>query len=327
MRIFVTGGNGFIGSRVVRQLCAAGHEVRLLLRPTSKTARIDGLPWARVPGDLGDAAALRAGMEGADGVIHLASLSSWEQIRSPAMRGVVVDGTAAVLAAAKAAGGPRVVFVSSVTAVNGTRRPELMTEDTAFRLPPEPFVYATAKHAAEGLCRAAAAEGLPVVIVNPCEVYGPEDDDFITASYLRDALRDWPAIATAGGTAVAHVDDVAAGICAALVRGRAGERYILGGENRSVRQIVELALECGGQAGKLVVQPPGELLLGAVRLLHRLRLPSPAHPDLLAHALLYWYVDSSKAERELGYTYRSARETVQAVVDWLVAAGHVRRPA
>jgi len=239
----------------------------------------------------------------------------------------VVDGTAAVLAAAKAAGGPRVVFVSSVTAVNGTRRPEMMTEETAFRLPPEPFVYATAKHAAEQLCTAAAAEGLPVVIVNPCEVYGPEDDDFITASYLRDALRDWPALATAGGTAVAHVEDVAAGIGAALLRGRPGERYILGGENRSVRQIVELALMCGGQAGKPVVQLPTGLALGVVRLLARARLPTPVHPDLLAHGVLYWYVDSSKAARELGYTFRPARETVQSVVDWLVAAGHVRRPA
>jgi dihydroflavonol-4-reductase len=327
MRIFVTGGNGFIGSRVVRQLCAAGHEVRLLLRPASKTHRIDGLPWERVPGDLGDAAALRAGMDGVDGVVHLASVSSWAQIRSPVMRTVVLDGTAAVLAAARAAGGPRVVYVSTVAAVNGTRRPEWMTEETAFKLPPEPFVYATAKHAAEEMCRAAAAEGLPVVIVNPCEVYGPEDDDFITASYLRDALRDWPALATSGGTALAHVEDVAAGIVAALTRGRSGERYILGGENRSVRQIVELALEAGGQSGKLVVQPPRALLVGAVGLLARLGLPTPVDPDLLAHAVLYWYVDSAKAQAELGYTFRPARETVQSVVDWLIAAGHVPRPA
>jgi dihydroflavonol-4-reductase len=323
MKVFVTGGNGFIGSRVVRQLVEAGHEVRCLLRETSNTGRIDGLAYERHLGDVRDAASLVAGMAGCDGAIHLASLSSWEAIRSPLMREIVIDGTKNLLAAAEAAGGARVVFVSSVTAINATKTRSVMDEETAFTLPADPFVYATAKKEAEQICRDAAAGGLPVCTVNPCEVYGPEDHDFITASYLRDTLKDWPAFSTDGGTAVAHVEDIAAGIIAALHKGRAGERYILGGENLSIEEIIRLTLEVGGKPGKTTIKLPTGPTLWLVNRLAAVGLPTPVHPDLLAHGVLWWLVDSGKAERELGYTYRPARETLQSVVGWLQEAGHV----
>ena len=323
MKVFVTGGNGFIGSRVVRALVDAGHEVRCLLRATSNTSRIDGLPFERHVGDVRDGDSLVAGMDGCDGAIHLASLSSWESIRSPLMREIVIDGTRNLLAAARAAGDARVVFVSSVTAVNGTRTREVMNEDTAFTLPADPFVYATAKKEAEAICEAAAADGLPVCTVNPCEVYGPEDHDFITASYLRDTLKDWPAFSTDGGTAVAHVEDIAAGIVGALEKGRPGERYILGGDNLSIEEIIQLTLELGGKAGKTTIKLPTRPTLWLVGRLASVGLPTPVHPDLLAHGVLWWMVDSSKAQRELGYTWRPARETLRSVVSWLQEAGHV----
>lgn len=323
MKVFVTGGNGFIGSRVVRRLLDAGHRVRCLLRETSKTGRIDGLDFERHLGDVRDRDSLIAGMQGCDGAIHLASLSSWESIRSPLMREIVIDGTENLLAAARAAGDARVVFVSSVTAINGTKTRQVMDETTAFDLPADPFVYATAKKEAEAICERAAAEGLPVCTVNPCEVYGPEDHDFITASYLRDTLKDWPAFSTDGGTAVAHVEDIAAGIVAALEKGRPGERYILGGENLSIEEIIRLTLEIGGKAGKTTIKLPTGPTLWTVNKLAAVGLPVPVHPDLLAHGVLWWLVDSGKAERELGYTYRPARETLESVISWLQEAGHV----
>jgi dihydroflavonol-4-reductase len=332
MKVFVTGGNGFIGSRVVTRLVEEGHEVCLLLRETSRTDRLEGVPFGRFIGDVRDRDSLTTGMAGCDGVIHLASLSSWESMRSPLMREIVVDGTRNVLEAARAngeasgeaSGAPRVVFVSSCTAIDGRQEPEVMTEETPFTLPPEPFVYANAKHDAEGICREFVADhGVPVTIVNPCEVYGPNDHDFITASYLRDTLKDWPAFSTVGGTAVAHVDDIASGIVAALEKGRPGERYILGGDNLSVREIVALTLEMGGKANKTVVPLPTSFTLWLVNALARVGLPTPVHPDLLAHGVLYWFVDDTKARRELGYAPRGARETVGDVVNWLKAAGHV----
>lgn len=321
MRVFVTGGNGFIGSRVVRQLHADGHTVRCLVRETSKTHRIDGVPFERHIGDVRDVDSLVAGMEDCDGVIHLASISSWDQIRSPIMRTVVIDGTRHVLEAAKRSGGLRTVFVSTCAAINGTRRPELMNEETPFTLDPKTYIYAGAKHEAEAICAEFAADGLPVITVNPCEVYGPEDEDLITASYLLDALKDWPVMSLHGGTAVAHVEDIAAGIIAALERGRGGERYILGGENLHVRDVMERTLKAGGQGGKFILQLPNGLIKGVIKTLAALRLPTPVIPDLVDYGTLFWFVDCSKAKTELGYSYRPADETIQDVVDWLIAEG------
>lgn len=325
MRVFVTGGNGFIGSRVVRQLHAAGHTVRCLVRETSKTHRIDGVPFERHIGDVRDVDSLVAGMQDCDGVIHLASISSWDQIRSPIMRTVVIDGTRHVLEAAKRSGGLRTVFVSTCAAINGTRRPELMNEETPFTLDPKTYIYAGAKHEAEAICAEFAADGLPVITVNPCEVYGPEDEDLITASYLLDALKDWPVMSLHGGTAVAHVEDIAAGIIAALERGRGGERYILGGENLHVRDVMERTLKAGGQQGKFILQLPNGLIKGVIKTLAALRLPTPVIPDLVDYGTLFWFVDCSKAKSELGYTYRPADETIQDVVDWLIAEGMAPR--
>ena len=252
MKVFVTGGNGFIGSRVVHRLHADGHSVRCLLRATSRTDRIDGVPWERHLGDLRELEGLRKGMEGCDAVIHLASISSWDAIRSPLMREVVVDGTRNVLSAA-AETGLRTVFVSSVTAIGATREPVVLDENASFDLPEEPFVYAHAKRDAEELCMQAAIEGLPVLIVNPCEVWGPNDDDFITAEYARDTLKDWPAMTVNGGTALAHVDDIAGGIVSAIQAGRPGERYILGGENVAAPELTRMILEAGGKLRPLLL--------------------------------------------------------------------------
>ena len=322
MKVFVTGGNGFIGSRVVHRLVADGHDARLLLRQTSKTHRLGALEFERHLGDVTDQASLEAGMAGCDAVIHLASVSSWEQIRSPRMREIVVGGTDKVLAAAKAAGGLRVVYVSSCTAIGGTEGPDVLDETAGFHLDPTVYLYAGAKHDAEQLCRRSAADGLPVSIVNPCEVYGPDDDELIAAANLLDTLKSWPALAVVGGTAVAHVDDIAGGIVAGVTRGRSGERYILGGENISIRQLIEITLDEGGQK-KWILQLPNGLVKGAVKGMARLGLPTPVIPDVLDYATLYWFVDSGKAEEELGYTYRPAREAIGSAVRWLKESGRV----
>src|SRR6185436_13825658 len=162
----------FIGSVVVRQLVESKRRVRCLLRPSSRTARIDGLDVERVTGDVCDPASLRRAAAGCDAVIHLASVSSWTEIHSPRLEEVVVRGTRNVLEAARCAGARRVVHVSSATAVNGSERPEVFDETSPCTLPLRRLPYARAKRETEADCRAAAAAGLPVVIVNPAEVYG-----------------------------------------------------------------------------------------------------------------------------------------------------------
>ncbi len=324
MKVFVTGGNGFIGSRVCKRLVTDGHELRLNVRASSNLSRLEGLEFETHLGDVRDAESMRAGAEGCDAIIHLASLSAWDQIRSPLMREIVVDGTRNVCEAARANGGQRVVFVSSCTAIGGTKEPVVQDEAARFTLPAEPFVYAHAKRDAEAICREYSEKhGVFTVTVCPCEVYGPEDHDFITASYLRDAIKDWPAMAVNGGTAVAHVDDIAGGIAAALQNGRSGERYILGGDNVHARDIIKMTLAAAGKEGKFILQLPNGLTLWAITSMARMGIPTPVHPDLMAHAVHFFYVDSSKAKEELGYTWTPAPEVIKDVVDWLKSAGHV----
>jgi len=322
MRIFVAGANGFIGSVVVRRLIEQGHHVRCLLRATSRTDRIDHLQFERAVGDVRDPASLRAGMQGCEAVIHLAGLSSWSDIQSPLLPEVVVRGTAHVLDAALAAGGLRTVYISSSVAVNGTPAPVVHDEDSPMMLRLERFGYARSKVEAEAHCRAAAAAGLPVVIVNPCEVYGPDDTALVTAGNLAGFATSWPVLVCTGGTSVVHVEDVAAGVIAALERGGSGERYILGGENLTIWQLARLTLELLGQR-KPIVSVPNVAIHWLARLGGRLGLPLPYNPAVIPYATLYWFMDNAKARAELGVSFRSARETLAPTLQWLHEAGHL----
>jgi len=322
MRIFVTGGNGFIGSRVVRKLREAGHDVKCLLRPTSDTSRIADLVFEKHIGDVRDSASMAEGMKGCDGCIHLASVSSWDQIRSPALESTVLDGTKNVLDAAVAAGNIRMVYVSSSTAVNASPDPKPFNEDSPFELGDTPLKYAICKNKAEGMVRDYVAKGLPVVIVNPVETYGPDDTGFVTAGNIRDMIKDWPALACRGGTAIAHVDDVADGIVKAFEKGRVGERYILGGDNLSVEELVRLTLDIAGLKTPVVRMPNGPLKWG-IKTMVKIGLPTPVIPEVVDYATMFFFMDCKKAQSELGYHTRPAREVLTPVVTWLRAAGHV----
>ena len=322
MKIFVTGGNGFIGSRVVRRLREGGHDVRCLVRQTSNTSRIDDLDFERHIGDVRDSASIAAGMEGCDAAIHLASVSAWDDMRSDALETTVLDGTKNVLDAAVMAGNLRTVYVSSSMAVNASKQPVVFDETSSFELHGTNLRYPIAKNKAERMVAEYVAKGLPVVIVNPVETYGPDDTGFITAGNIRDIMKDWPALACSGGTAVAHVDDVADGMVAALEKGRVGERYILGGDNLAVPDLVRLTLELAGQK-KPVLKLPNAILKGAIGTMAKLGLPTPVIPEVVDVATLYWFMDCSKARNELGYSPRPAPEVLEPVVRWLRDAGHV----
>lgn len=321
-RVLVTGGNGFIGSAVVRRLVERGTAVRCLLRPTSRTERIDDLPVEHAYGDVRDLESLRAGVRGCDAIVHLAGLSAWAEIHSPAMPEVVVGGTRNVLQAARDAGGPRVVCASSSIAVNGTPDPIVHDETSPCTLDLAGFIYARAKREAEILCRQAAAEGLPVCVVNPCEVYGPNDTGLVTAGNLVDFATSWPVLVCAGGTSVVHVDDVADGVLAALERGAPGERYILGGDNLSIRQLAAMTLELLQQR-KPIVQVPNSVIRTLASAGPKLGIGLPFEPSVIPYATLYWFMNNRKARDELGVCFRSARETLQPTLAWLMESGRI----
>jgi dihydroflavonol-4-reductase len=321
LRIFVTGGNGFIGSAVVRILAHGGYEVRCLLRANSRTERIDDLLIERVQGDVRDLESIQRGMAGCHATIHLAGLSSWDEIDSPALKEVVEDGTWNVLQSALALPAHRVVFVSSVTAVNGSDQPQIFNEASEFNLHDAQLKYALAKRNAELLCRRAIAAGLPIVVVNPAEVYGPTDTALVTAGNLVDIARSNPVLICSGGTSIVHVDDVAAGIVAALTKGQPGERYILGGENLTIRQLANLCLELLGRKSRIVTLP-NPLIRLVTKIATAIGLPLPYNPHVIPYATRYWFVDGSKAQRDLGVRFRSARDTLVPTITWLKQAGH-----
>lgn len=322
MRVFVTGAGGFIGGVVVRQLLAQGHDARCLLLPGTGAERIADLDWQAVEGDVRDRRVLRDAMAGCNAVVHLAGLSNWRDIDSPLMDAVVVDGTRNLLEAAKAHGGLRTVFISSAIAIGGTQRPEVRDEQSACRMTRGRYRYMRAKRKAEDLCRTAAGDGVPVVIVNPGEVYGPNDVEHVTAGNLVDFANGSPVLVCDGGTAIVHVDDVASGIIAALERGRSGERYVLAGENLSVRQLAMLTLELLGQR-KRVVQVPNPIVAGLAWIGRTLHVPLPFDPYVIPYATKYWFFSNAKARRELGATFRSARETLASTLRWLRETGAI----
>jgi dihydroflavonol-4-reductase len=322
MRVFVTGGNGFIGSYVVRRLVDQGHSVRCLLRKTSKTDRIEGTRYERIEGDVRDLESVRAGMKDCDAVIHLASLSNWNDIDSPLMTEVVVGGTKNILEVAKD-GKIRVVFVSSILAVNGSTEPKTFDESAEWTLADSKLSYSHCKRAAEKLCLDAFKnDAIPVVIVNPGEVYGPKGTELITACNLLDFAKSKPVLVCTGGTSVVYVEDVAAAIAAAVQKGRPGERYILGGENLTVKQLAELTLELLGQK-KTIVTVPNGFLRGLASVAQKLHIPMPFNTHVVPYATKFWFMDSSKAQRELGVSFRSARETLTPTLHWLKESGRI----
>jgi dihydroflavonol-4-reductase len=261
-------------------------------------------------------------MAGCDCTIHLAAPGGWDNDEPALLRDVIEGGTRNVLDAAAALQDHRVVVVSSTAAINASDTPEIFDERTPFTVRDPSLHYAHAKHRAEGIALAACERGVPVMIVNPAEVYGPGDATLGSARNLIDFVKSTPVLVCHGGTSVVHVNDVATGIVAALDRGRPGERYILGGDNLTVRELAELVLELIGRRAP-IVSVPNRVARVMARTVVALHVPVPFNPYVVPYATYYWFVDSSKAQRELAVGFRGARPTIQSALAWLVSAGYL----
>lgn len=323
-KIFVTGGAGFIGSRVVKMLLEQGYEVRCLLRNTTNTRRIDGLNYEKFIGDITVPKSIEEGMKGCTGVIHLASLSNWKDIKSSKMPQVVIEGSKNVIEAAKKNGNLKMVYVSSSTAIDGTDDLRILNEDSPLTLPNNNhYVYAHAKKQVEEYCKQEAKNGFPVVIVNPTEVYGPYDYDKITLGNLIDFATTKTVQLAEGGTSIVYVDDVANGIIAALEKGRPGERYILGGENMEFKDLAALTLEILG-IKKPIKKISRKMLMTLAWISKTFGINMGFEPAVIPYAVKYWFVDNSKAKKELGVTFRSPREILEPTLKWAIEEGLIK---
>jgi dihydroflavonol-4-reductase len=329
MPALVTGGTGFIGANVVRALVRRGDAVRVLARPDSDLSNLRGLPVDVVRGDLTDRASLRSAARSCDRVFHVGALYSF-WVRDPDLiYEVNVEGTRNLLDAAGEAGARRIVVTSSVAALAVPKKGEVVTEETP--VDPDRIVgaYKRSKYLAGQVALEAAGQGLPVVLVNPSFPVGPWDvKPTPTGRVIVDFLnRRMPAYIETGMNVVA-VEDVAEGHLLAAERGRVGERYILGGENVTMRRLLELLGEVTGLPVPRVRVPyrPVLALSYANALACRVTRRTPRMtPDTIRMSHHAMYYDASKARRELGLPSTPIDEALRRAVEWFTANGYVRR--
>src|SRR5215217_8243260 len=250
MKVFVTGGTGFIGGHVVRKLRDRGDEVRALVRDPGKATGLRDLGCEIVSGSLADAAAIRAGMEGCDGAIHGAAVYEVgiPESQHEAMHDANVGGTETVLRAALEAKVPRVVYISTVAAFCNTHGEVV---DESYEHPGTSYTsyYEETKVEAHRIAkRLIAEEGLPCVIVQPGGVYGPDDHSAIGQQMNQFLAGRMPLIAfPEAGFNMVHVDDVADGVLLALDRGKVGESYVLGAQITTMRELMETLAKVAGK--------------------------------------------------------------------------------
>jgi dihydroflavonol-4-reductase len=320
MRVLVTGATGCVGANVVEALLARGHEVRAMQRSTSRLIALDGLAPEMVVGDVLNLDSLRAAMDGCDWVVHAAAISQYWRNGADLITRVNVDGTRNVLQAAQETGVTRLVYTSSVAALGLPEEPGAYLDETStFNLPPERFPYGHSKALAEAAVQEAVRAGLDAVIVNPVSVIGQRDVGFVGGEFLRAAKRGKALVAPPGGSGIVSARATGEGHVLAAERGRTGERYILNGENLRFRDLMRIVANVvGARPPWLVIPRPAMWLFAAsVRWLNRLRDGPPLIDDVQARLSAHFiYFDGSKAERELGFPYVSAREAVEEAWTW-----------
>ncbi len=330
MLAFVTGATGFLGSHVARVLAAEGAELRLLVRPTSDLRNIEDLKAERALGDLRDPGSIERAMAGCEVVFHVAAdYRLW--VRDPEqMYRSNVEGTRTLLATARKHGVRRVVYTSSVATMGFTSNGHGRLTDEASPVSLADMIghYKRSKFMAEQVAFEAARAGMDVVVVNPTTPIGERDvKPTPTGRIVLDFLkRKFPAYVETGLNLV-DATECARGHMLALEKGKSGERYILGGENLTLKQILDRLASITGLKSPTVKLPyvfafatgvVDEMVTG--RLLRR---EPRATIDAVRMGKKMMFVSSAKAERELGWQTVPVDGALRRAVDWFRANGYV----
>jgi dihydroflavonol-4-reductase len=323
MKALVTGATGFVGAAVARALLEAGWAVRALVRPSSDRRNLAGLALECALGDLNEVGSLEQALSGCSALFHVAAdYRLWVRRPGELLRSNL-EGTRNLLQAARRAGVERIVYTSSVATLGFRADGEPADESVTASLADMIGEYKRSKYLAEQWVLGAARAGLPVVIVNPSTPVGAGDiKPTPTGRMVRDAaLGRMPAYVDTGLNIV-HVDDVAAGHLLAYHRGRIGERYILGGEDRTLQQIFARIAAISGRSAPRVRLPLSLVLplayvaeaYGRLTRADQLLLTV----DSVRMARHRMYFSSSKAQHELGYRARPAEQALEDAVRWFV---------
>ncbi|MFJ3486935.1 hopanoid-associated sugar epimerase [Pseudomonas sp. NPDC090202] len=320
MKVLVTGATGFVGSAVARRILREGHQVIVMVRPGSDRRNVQGLDVQLVEADLTRPDTLLKACAGCDALFHVAADYRLWAPRPDELYLTNVDGTRALFEAARAAGVSRVVYTSSVATLGIPGDGSPGNELTPVSLADMIGHYKRSKFLAEACVRDMAAAGLPVVIVNPSTPIGPRDiKPTPTGRIVRDAIAGRLPAYVDTGLNVVHVDDVAEGHWLAFQRGVVGERYILGGQNLSLRELLGEIADIAGRSPPrwrlphAVVMPIAHVAQGWARLTGTSPIATVEEVRMSKKRMFF---SSAKAERELGYAPGPARLALEDAVRW-----------
>ncbi|MCI0591231.1 MAG: NAD-dependent epimerase/dehydratase family protein [Gammaproteobacteria bacterium] len=322
MTTLVTGATGFVGSAVARALVDAGKHVRVLVRPTSDRRNLLGRPIDVVEGDLGDRSSLERALVGCKALFHVAADYRLWSIRPEELYEANVAGTSNIMLAAACAGVKRIVYTSSVAALGLNPDGSPANETTPVTVNDMIGHYKRSKFLAEAeVRRLVDREGLPAIIVNPSAPIGPRDiKPTPTGRMILDALLDRMPAYVDTGLNLVHVDDVAMGHLLAFQHGRIGERYILGGQNMTLKEILHEVASLTGHAPPRIRLPHAVVFLIAYFSETWARLTSSGEPrvtiDGARMSKKRMFFSSEKAQRELGYQPRPIREALVDAMTW-----------
>jgi dihydroflavonol-4-reductase len=328
-RVFLTGATGFVGSAVAGKLAAEGFEVRALGRAGSPRAHLDGLRVEFVEGDMRDAESVKRGMAGARYVFHVAAdYRLWARDRSEIITNNV-EGTRIIMTEARRAGVERVVYTSSVATLGWPRDGAPGTEDIPLSEQQGIGAYKRSKIAAERLVEAMIADdGLPAVIVNPSTPIGPRDvKPTPTGRIIVEAASGRIPGFVDTGLNLVHVDDVADGHLAALRRGAIGQRYILGGQDVFLADMLADIANLVGRRPprwripRAAIVPMAYVAEGIARFTGREPLMTLDGLRMSEHHMFF---SAAKAERELGFRARPYREALADAIKWFAQAGYIK---
>jgi dihydroflavonol-4-reductase len=314
-KTLVTGGSGFLGSHLVRALAERGDELRLLARRGSNLAPLGELEFERATGDVTDRRAVRRAMDGASRVFHVAGRTSLRARDREAVFSANLQGARIVFEEALEAKVERLVHTSTVGAIGVAKPKSTADESTPFDIGYLGFSYVNSKHEAELEAFRLAAHGLPVVIVNPTFVLGPQDPTGTSMGLVRRFLLEQIPAYVDGALNIVDVRDVAAGHLLADEKGEVGERYILGGRNFTLdRLFADLGRISGVAPPPLKL--PGSVAVRGLELARLARLPVPVIVEEVRSATLWWTYRNTKARRELGFRPRPHEQTLEDAVAW-----------
>lgn len=316
-KTLVTGGTGFVGLHLARELARRGDDLRLLVREGSNTEPLEGIDWEPAKGDVTDRDSVRRAMSGVERVFHVAGTTSMRTRTRDHVFEVNVGGTRNVMEEALRAGVRRAVLTSSSSAVGAAEPGGTVDEDQPFNIGRLGVAYINSKHDAELVSMRVAAKGLSVVIVNPSFVLGPDDPNpsgTSNALVRRLLLRRIPGYLD-GAINIVDVRDVAKGHVLADERGEDGERYLLTGRNFTLQRLF-------ADLSRIANVPPppvrmqGRLVLAGVEIVERLGLPIPTSPDEVRSGTQWFTYRNDKARTQLGWEPRPHEETLEDTVRW-----------